>query len=83
MRARLAVLIAAAIVIPPVSARLITSSFGPLVILSTILGAACGFFGMFVSYYGDVASGPAIILLAAAAFGAGRLALNISARAWC
>ena len=63
-------LIAAAIVIPPVSARLLTSSFGPLVILSTILGGACGFFGMFVSYYGDVASGPAIILLAAAAFGA-------------
>jgi ABC-type Mn2+/Zn2+ transport system permease subunit len=63
-------LIAAAIVIPPVSARLLTSSFGPLVILSTILGAACGFFGMFVSYYGDVASGPAIILLAAAAFSA-------------
>lgn len=62
-------LIAAAIVIPPVSARLLTSSFGPLVIISTLLGAACGFFGMFVSYYWDVASGPAIILLAAAAFG--------------
>ena len=63
-------LIAAAIVIPPVSARLLTNSFGPLVLLSTLLGAACGFFGMFVSYYWDVASGPAIILLAAAAFGA-------------
>jgi manganese/iron transport system permease protein/iron/zinc/copper transport system permease protein len=63
-------LIAAAIVIPPVSARLLTNSFGSLVILSTVVGAACGFFGMFVSYYWDVASGPAIILLAAAAFGA-------------
>lgn len=63
-------LIAAAIVIPPVSARLVTNSFGPLVLLSTLLGAACGFFGMFVSYYWDVASGPAIILLAAVAFGA-------------
>lgn len=63
-------LIAAAIVIPPVSARLLTNSFGPLVIMSTLVGAACGFFGMFVSYYWDVASGPAIILLAAAAFGA-------------
>ncbi|MEZ4561829.1 MAG: metal ABC transporter permease [Thermomicrobiales bacterium] len=63
-------LIAAAIVIPPVSARLLTNSFGPLVLISTLVGAACGFFGMFVSYYWDVASGPAIILLAAAAFGA-------------
>jgi manganese/iron transport system permease protein/iron/zinc/copper transport system permease protein len=63
-------LIAAAIVIPPVSARLLTNSFGPLVLISTLVGAACGFFGMFVSYYWDVASGPAIILLAAAAFSA-------------
>ncbi|MCA9862862.1 MAG: metal ABC transporter permease [Thermomicrobiales bacterium] len=63
-------LIAAAIVIPPVSARLLTNSFGPLVLISMLVGAACGFFGMFVSYYWDVASGPAIILLAAAAFGA-------------
>jgi ABC-type Mn2+/Zn2+ transport system permease subunit len=63
-------LIAAAIVIPPVAARLLTNSFGPLVLLSTALGAACGFCGMFVSFYWDVASGPAIILLAAAIFGA-------------
>jgi ABC-type Mn2+/Zn2+ transport system permease subunit len=62
-------LIAAAIVIPPVAARLLTDSFGRLVIISLLLGAACGFAGMFVSYYGDIASGPAIILLAAAAFG--------------
>jgi ABC-type Mn2+/Zn2+ transport system permease subunit len=62
-------LIAAAIVIPPVAARLLTDSFGRLVIISLLLGAACGFAGMFVSYYADVASGPAIILLAAAAFG--------------
>jgi manganese/iron transport system permease protein/iron/zinc/copper transport system permease protein len=62
-------LIAAAIVIPPTAARLLTDSFGKLVIISLLLGAACGFAGMFVSYYWDVASGPAIILLAAAAFG--------------
>ena len=74
-------LIAAAIVIPPVSARLLTNSFGPLVLLSTILGAACGFFGMFVSYYWDVASGPAIILLAAAAFGAVYVLTGLRGRA--
>lgn len=62
-------LIAAAIVIPPTAARLLTDSFGRLTVLSTLLGALCGFAGMFLSYYWDVASGPAIILLAAAAFG--------------
>lgn len=73
-------LIAAAIVIPPVSARLLTNSFGPLVLISTLVGAACGFFGMFVSYYWDVASGPAIILLAAAAFGAVYLITGLRGR---
>ncbi len=63
-------LIAAALVIPPVAARLLTNSFGRLTVLSVLLGALCGFAGMFVSYYGDIASGPAIILLAAGAFGA-------------
>ena len=62
-------LIAAAIVIPPVAARLLTDSFGRLLVISVLFGALCGFAGMFVSYYGDFASGPAIILLAAAAFG--------------
>lgn len=62
-------LIAAAIVIPPAAARLVTHSFGRLTVLSTLLGALCGFAGMFLSYFWDIASGPAIILLAAAAFG--------------
>jgi manganese/iron transport system permease protein/iron/zinc/copper transport system permease protein len=62
-------LIAAAIVIPPAAARLLTDSFGRLTTFSTALGALCGLVGMFLSYYGDIASGPAIILLAAAAFG--------------
>jgi len=74
-------LIAAAIVIPPVSARLLTNSFGPLVLISTLVGAACGFFGMFVSYYWDVASGPAIILLAAVAFGAVYVLTGLRGRA--
>ncbi|MBL8128291.1 MAG: metal ABC transporter permease, partial [Chloroflexia bacterium] len=74
-------LIAAAIVIPPVSARLLTNSFGPLVLISTLVGAACGFFGMFVSYYWDVASGPSIILLAAVAFGAVYVLTGLRGRA--
>lgn len=61
-------LIAAAIVIPPTTARLLTKSFGQLLILSTAIGAACGFFGMFLSYEYDIASGAAIVLLSASVF---------------
>src|SRR3954470_23969844 len=43
-------LIAAAIVIPPTTARLLTDSFGKMLIFSTVIGAATGFFGMFISY---------------------------------
>ena len=61
-------LIAATIVIPPATARLLTDSFGRLLVASTLIGAACGFGGMFVSYEYDIASGAAIVLLAAAVF---------------
>jgi ABC-type Mn2+/Zn2+ transport system permease subunit len=61
-------LIAAAIVIPPSTARLVTQSFGSLLILSTIIGAATGFFGMFVSFEYDIASGAAIVLLGTVVF---------------
>lgn len=55
-------LIAAGIVIPAVVARLLTSSFSKMLLLATLLGAACGFVGMIASYQLDVASGPAIVL---------------------
>jgi manganese/iron transport system permease protein/iron/zinc/copper transport system permease protein len=63
-----ATLIAAAIVIPPTTARLLTQSFGRLLILSTLIGAACGFVGMYLSYTYDLASGAAIVLLSAGVF---------------
>ncbi len=61
-------LIAAAIVIPAITARLLTDSFNRLILLSTLLGAATGFFGMYLSYYIDIASGATIVLLQAALF---------------
>src|SRR5215216_6550065 len=63
-------LIAAAIVIPPSTARLLTNSFGAMLLLSTAIGAGCGFAGMFLSYWYDVASGAAVVLLAAGVFAA-------------
>jgi len=61
-------LIAATIVIPAIVARLITDSFGKMLVVSTIVGAACGFAGMYTSFYFDVASGSTIVLVAAAIF---------------
>lgn len=61
-------LIAAAIVIPPVVARLLTDSFRSMVVLSTALGAACGLAGIYLSYYLDVSSGASVVLVAAALF---------------
>ena len=61
-------LIAAAIVIPPVVARLLTDSFRSMVALSTALGASCGLVGIYLSYYLDVSSGASVVLVAATLF---------------
>jgi manganese/iron transport system permease protein/iron/zinc/copper transport system permease protein len=56
-------LIAAAIVIPPATARLLTDSFNRLLVTSTALGASCGLVGMYLSYHLDVSSGATIVLV--------------------
>ena len=61
-------LIAAALVIPAITARLLTDSFNRLLVLSTLTGALTGLAGMYLSYYVDVASGATIVLLQAAVF---------------
>lgn len=61
-------LIASAIVTPAVVARLTTNSFARMLFLSTAVGVATGFAGMYVSYYADIASGATIPLTAAALF---------------
>ncbi len=68
-------LIAGATVIPPVSARLLTDSFRTMLILSTGLGAVCGFVGIYLSYFVDVSSGASIVLIEAIVFA---LALSYS-----
>ena len=55
-------LIAAALVVPAITARLLTDSFDRMVAYSTLLGALSGFLGMYISYYVDVASGATIVL---------------------
>lgn len=62
------VLIAAVLVIPPVVARMLTNRFARMLWLSTLIGAACGFAGMVLSYHLDVSSGATIVLVGAGLF---------------
>lgn len=62
-------LVAAALIIPAITARLLTDSFNRMIAFSTLIGAFSGFVGMYLSYYFDAASGATIVLLQAALFG--------------
>jgi ABC-type Mn2+/Zn2+ transport system permease subunit len=61
-------LIAASIVIPPITARMLTDSFPRILALSSGIGAICGFLGMYISYYLDISSGASIVLFSALVF---------------
>jgi ABC-type Mn2+/Zn2+ transport system permease subunit len=61
-------LIAAAIVIPPIVARLLTDSFKNMILLSTSIGAFCGLGGIYLSFYVDVSSGASVVLFSALLF---------------
>lgn len=62
-------LLAAAIVAPAISARMLTNNFLKMVTISTTIGIATSFLGMYASFYFDSASGATIVLCGAAAFG--------------
>ena len=61
-------MIAAAIVIPPIVARLLTDSFKNMILLSTVIGAFCGLGGIYISFYVDVSSGASVVLFSALLF---------------
>lgn len=61
-------LIAAMLVIPPVIGRLLTDSFHRMLWISVGVGTFCGFVGVYLSYYLDWPSGPAVVLTAASLF---------------
>ncbi len=61
-------MIAAALVVPAITVRLLTDSFHRMVLLSTGLGACSGLLGMYFSFYIDVSSGATIVLLQALIF---------------
>ncbi len=61
-------MIAATLIIPASTARLLTDSFSRMLILSAGIGAFMGIAGMFASYQLDAASGATIVLSGAAIF---------------
>lgn len=62
-------MLAAAIVAPAVSARLLTNKFQRMIVLSTVIGSVTSFAGMYASYFLNSASGATIVLFGASAFG--------------
>jgi len=74
-------LIAAALVIPAITARLMTDSFNRMIILSTLIGIITNLLGMYLSYYIDVASGATIVLVQAIVFGLSLLVSSAQKRA--
>lgn len=56
-------LIAAALVVPAVIARMLTNSFSRMLWLSALIGGVCGLVGMYLSYHLDVSSGATIVLV--------------------
>ncbi len=61
-------LLAAVLIGPALTARLLTNQFNRLVVLSSIIGICCCFSGMYLSFYLDYPSGPTIVILIAFAF---------------
>jgi ABC-type Mn2+/Zn2+ transport system permease subunit len=61
-------MIAAALVVPAITARLLTDSFHRMILLSTLIGGSTGLLGIYLSFYIDVSSGATIVLLQALSF---------------
>ena len=73
-------LIAGATVIPPVAARMLSDRFQIVLLLSTGLGAVCGFVGIYISYFIDVSSGAAVVLVEAGVFALVMAYINLRPR---
>jgi ABC-type Mn2+/Zn2+ transport system permease subunit len=73
-------MIAAALVMPAATARMLTDSFRRMMLLSPAIGALTSVVGLFLSYHLNVASGATIVLFGAALFGAAWLLRGIQLR---
>ena len=73
-------LIISAVVIPASIARLLSDRFGHMMIISGVIGAVISFFGIYLSYHFDIASGASVVLLSTAVFGCVLLGTRIKLR---
>ncbi len=55
-------LIAAILIIPAAAARVLTRTFGRMLVVACVIGIVSSVTGLYISYYADIASGPAIVL---------------------
>lgn len=62
------VLLAAFLVLPAATARLVSGTFSGMTLLSVVLGVSTAIAGLYASYYADLPSGPCIVLTQAACF---------------
>lgn len=75
-----ALLIAAMLVLPAATARLMTNSIGRMMWLAPLLGGATGFGGMYVSWYAEIPSGATITLVGTAVFAVAYLGADVVRR---
>ncbi len=61
-------LMVALLVTPAATANLMTHRLLPMMAIAALIGAASSIIGFYVSYHGDIATGPAIVLTATAIF---------------
>lgn len=73
-------LIAAVVVMPAATARLVARSFGVLLSAATLLGLGTSVVGLYGSYHLDVPSGPSIVLTGALAFSLVFVASGLASR---
>ena len=64
------VLVGALLIIPGVTAYLLTDRFGRMLILAPSIATSCGLVGIYCSYYLDTASGPMVVLTNGCVFAA-------------
>ncbi len=63
-------MVISAVVIPASIARLLSDKFGHMIFISAGLGAFFSLFGIYLSYYFDIASGASVVLLSTMGFAA-------------
>ena len=73
-------LIISAVVIPASIARLLSHNFGRMMVISGVLGAVIAFFGIYLSYYLDIASGASVVLLSTTVFAVALIVTQLQSR---